>query len=232
MSPSTVTVRSSASSSSADWVRGVARFNSSNSTTLANTGPGRNSHLDTRDRPSRSSARHERPGDVAGQEIGRALDAAERATDRPGDHLGEQRLADTRDVFDQQMSAGQHAGDGDLGDVVLAGDDRVDRPCESSGHVPDVDEICVDVLVRQALRGATRDGATRDRCVTEQAAAADPPVCIGRPRSRLDVNGAERCVITVDLNDRAQSLQRSFARARPVLGYGREARGEQPNPPR
>ncbi len=42
LTPSTVTVDSSASSSSADCVRGVARLSSSNTTMLANTGPGRN----------------------------------------------------------------------------------------------------------------------------------------------------------------------------------------------
>ncbi len=42
--PSTVTWRSSIASSSADWVRGVARLSSSTSTTCANNGPGRNSH--------------------------------------------------------------------------------------------------------------------------------------------------------------------------------------------
>ncbi len=49
--PSTVTVDSSASSSSADWVRGVARFSSSNTTMLANTGPGRNVMLSMSRRP-------------------------------------------------------------------------------------------------------------------------------------------------------------------------------------
>ena len=41
MVPSTVTWPSSITSSSADCVRGLARLSSSNSTTLANTGPGR-----------------------------------------------------------------------------------------------------------------------------------------------------------------------------------------------
>ena len=44
VTPSTVTWCSSIASSSADWVRGVARFSSSTSTTLAKSGPGRNSH--------------------------------------------------------------------------------------------------------------------------------------------------------------------------------------------
>ena len=43
--PSTDTCRSSIASSSADCERGVARFTSSVSTTLANSGPGRNSHV-------------------------------------------------------------------------------------------------------------------------------------------------------------------------------------------
>ncbi len=43
VTPSTVTCCSAMASSSADWVFGVARLISSTSTTLANTGPGRNS---------------------------------------------------------------------------------------------------------------------------------------------------------------------------------------------
>ena len=45
VTPSTVTWRSSIGSRSAACVRGDARFTSSTSTTFANTGPGRKSHV-------------------------------------------------------------------------------------------------------------------------------------------------------------------------------------------
>ena len=69
---------------------------------------------------------HHRAGHVAGQEIGGALDAVERAADRGRDDLRQQRLADPRDVLDQQVAARQQAGGGHLGDLALAGDDTID----------------------------------------------------------------------------------------------------------
>ena len=103
--PSTVTVASSASSSSADWVRGVARFSSSNTTMLANTGPGRNVMLSTSSRPLGTIEPVMSPG---------------RRSEVPWirwkvppiaacEHLGEQGLADAGDVLDQQVAAARAA---------------------------------------------------------------------------------------------------------------------------
>ena len=43
-------------------------------------------------------------GDVAGQHVGRELDAAEGAADAAGDGAGEHRLADAGHVLDQQVA--------------------------------------------------------------------------------------------------------------------------------
>ena len=102
VTPSTVTWRSSMASSSADCVLGVARLISSASTTLAKIGPGRNSNslvfwLIDRD-----------AGDVAGQQVGRELDALEACSRRDSAMRARQhRLADARHVLDEHVPLAQ-----------------------------------------------------------------------------------------------------------------------------
>ena len=69
VTPSTVTWRSAIASSSADCVFGIARLISSTSSTLANTGPGRNSNV------ARLLVEDRQARDVGRLEVGRALDA-------------------------------------------------------------------------------------------------------------------------------------------------------------
>ena len=100
--PSTVTCASCMHSKSADWVFGEARLISSTSTRLANTGPGLNSNwlvcrLNTLT-----------PGDVGRQQVGGGLDAGELAGQRPGERLGQHRLADAGEVLDDQVALAQH----------------------------------------------------------------------------------------------------------------------------
>ena len=104
----TVTACSSIASSRPDCMRGVARLNSSSTTALANSGPGMNSSgrrlgfvgLDL-------LADHADRGQVLG-----ALDARVVAADRPGDDLGERRLADAGNVLDEQVPGGEQAAQG------------------------------------------------------------------------------------------------------------------------
>ena len=64
--------------------------------------------------------------DIGRQQVGGELEPAEGAVDRSSDGLGEHRLADTRYVFDQQVSFGdqRHEGESDL--RVLAAHDLLD----------------------------------------------------------------------------------------------------------
>ena len=98
---STLTCSSLIASSSADCVRGVVRLISSARTMFAKTGPGLNSNclgLRVEDR----DAQH-----VAGQQVGRELDAAELAVDAAGQRPGQDGLADAGHVFDQHVPAGE-----------------------------------------------------------------------------------------------------------------------------
>jgi hypothetical protein len=63
------------------------------------------------------------PGDVAGQQVRSELHAANRAVDGPGERLGQQRLADTRHVLDQDVSLGQQDREGQPDGRRLADDD-------------------------------------------------------------------------------------------------------------
>ena len=104
----------------ADWVLGEARLTSSARTMLAKMPPGRNSnslvprfHTDT-------------PGHVGRQQVGGELDAVPGAVDRPGDGLGQHRLAHAGHVLDQQVPVGHQAGQRHLDDLALALDDPLD----------------------------------------------------------------------------------------------------------
>ena len=117
---STVACPSSMHSRRLAWVFGEDRLISSARTTLAKIGPGRNSKpggLLVED----ADARH-----VAGEEVGRELDAGEPSTDGAGEGLGEQRLADSGVVLDDDVAAGQQGDDARLDDLLLAEDDRRD----------------------------------------------------------------------------------------------------------
>src|SRR5436190_672967 len=49
--------------------------------------------------------------DVGGQQVGRELESRERAVERAGERLREHRLADAREVLDDQVPLGDEAED-------------------------------------------------------------------------------------------------------------------------
>ncbi len=101
-SPSTDTCPSCIASSSAAWVFGGVRLISSASSTFVNTGPGAERELlRTADR----TAQRHRAREVGGQHVGRELHAAEHDAERAGGRVGEQRLGDAGNAFEQHVSA-------------------------------------------------------------------------------------------------------------------------------
>jgi hypothetical protein len=93
-------------SSRALWVFGVARLISSASINWAKTGPGRKAELAALAIVDRNA------GDVGRQQIAGELNARELQTEQAGQRMGQRRLAHTGQILDQQMSAGQQAGQG------------------------------------------------------------------------------------------------------------------------
>src|SRR6266508_4555563 len=91
-----VTWRSSIDSSRAAWVLGEARLISSPTTMLAKIDPGLNSK------------------------------SPHRAVDRPGQRLGQHRLADPGDVLDQDVPLGEQGDEGQADDLGFALDDALD----------------------------------------------------------------------------------------------------------
>ena len=73
-------------------------------------------------------------GDVARHQVGRELDPLHRAVDRPGQRLGEHRLADAGHVLDQQVALGEQHRDGQPDDLGLALDDGLDRRLDPAGR--------------------------------------------------------------------------------------------------
>ena len=117
-------------SSSADWVRGVARLISSASTTCEKIGPGAELEL------LRALVEERDAGDVARQQVGRELDAAKRAVERARERLGEHGLADARHVLEQHVAFAQQRDQQQVDDVALADDDALDVRCRALGHAP------------------------------------------------------------------------------------------------
>ena len=147
---------------------------------LANTGPGRNRM------PSRVelvAARDDRAGDVAGQQVGGALDPAERATHGAGDDLGEQRLADPGHVLDQQMAARQDARDADLDDLMFAGHDRVDRADEPGRRRHAIDLPVEDEPRSGSVRGGEWAGGGKSSTRCSRPIGPDLDGLLTMPRS-------------------------------------------------
>ena len=112
--PSSETWPSFIASSSADWVRGLARLISSARSMFAKIGPWRRTNSPV---PLVVDAHAE---DVARQEVARELDAAQLAADRLGEGAREGGLADARDVLDEQVAAGEERDERELHGVLLA----------------------------------------------------------------------------------------------------------------
>ena len=58
--------------------------------------------------------------EVAGQQVGRELNAVEGTRQAAGERLGEERLADAGRVFDEQMALGEQGDEGEVDDLRLA----------------------------------------------------------------------------------------------------------------
>ena len=97
-------------------------------------------------------------GHVAGQQIRRELQPADRAVDRAGERLGELGLADARHVLDQQVPLGQQHGQAQPHDFGLAFDHALDVGGDPRPHLPDLgDRRCG----RHAQGAAGRVGMPR-----------------------------------------------------------------------
>ncbi len=117
----TVTACSCIASSSADWVRGVARLISSASTRLAKTGPRWKS------KPRGPSVlprveQHVGASHVGWHQVGRELDAAVFEAEGTRDGAHQERLAEAGQAFEQHVAAGQQR-DGDAANHVGLPDD-------------------------------------------------------------------------------------------------------------
>src|SRR5437867_4826874 len=123
--PPTVTAPSCIPSSSADWVFGVARLISSARRMWAKIGPCWNWKCF---RPSTSSTMMFVPMMSAGIRSGVNW-IRENDSSRPSERLDEQRLAETRHAFEEDVTAGEHGGQDVGDDLAVADDDLLDlRP--------------------------------------------------------------------------------------------------------
>ncbi len=77
--------------------------------------------------PPLALVEEEAAGDVAGQEIGRELDALEAEIERLGDEPGDERLGQARVVLDEDVAIGEDAREDVLEHVRLADDDLAER---------------------------------------------------------------------------------------------------------
>ena len=76
-------------------------------------------------------------GDVGRQQVGRELDPAHRRVDAARQRLAEHRLADARDVLEQQVALGQQHDERRRDDLALALDDVLDVGADPAGHAGD-----------------------------------------------------------------------------------------------
>jgi hypothetical protein len=84
-----------------------------------------------------------RADEVAGHEVGRELDAAERPAENPRRGLDRQRLGEAGHALDQQVPVGQQAHEDALDERVLSRD-----------HALDLVEGLFDLILPRACLGA------------------------------------------------------------------------------
>jgi hypothetical protein len=126
--PSALIWRSSIASSRALWALGVARLISSARSSWANTGPDGSGSW-------RPAGRRRHPDDVGRQHVAGELDALELQAEQAREDVGEGGLADAGDVLDEQVAAGEDAGQGEADGMLLAEDDAAGGVGEAAGDV-------------------------------------------------------------------------------------------------
>ena len=152
--PSTLTWCSSIASSSADWALGEARLSSSAMRMLVKTGPGRKTG-------SRAvGAEHGGTDHIGGQEVGGALEPVEAETQRPGQRLGQGRLAEAGVILDQEMPAAGQAGDRESDRAGCGGHHRGDRGLDGG----------------ERLAGVAGERVEADSCCSGMGARSTPVV--------------------------------------------------------
>ena len=72
------------------------------------------------------------PIDVAGQHVGRELDARERAVERVGERADDERLREAGHALEQHVAAGEQAEQQPVQHLVLADQDLADLGLECS----------------------------------------------------------------------------------------------------
>ena len=87
-----------------------------------------------------------RAGDVGRHQVGRELDAVERAVDDVGDRPHEHRLAEAGHALEQHVAVGEQPGQGLADELALADDDPADLALDGLGALG-------EGLGRQARRG-------------------------------------------------------------------------------
>ena len=90
-----------------------------------------------------SCSRYRHADDVGGQHVAGELDPPEGQSEYSGQCAGQQGLADARHVFDQQVTTGQQAGEGQLDLGLLAEDDLTDLAIDLLGQL-----LCLLQLIR------------------------------------------------------------------------------------
>src|SRR6185369_8891472 len=79
--------------------------------------------------------------DVAGQQVGGELDAAEAKLERLAEQVSDQGLGEARIILDEDMSVGQDAGHDLAKHAVLADDDLGERLERALAALPDVGHL-------------------------------------------------------------------------------------------
>ena len=114
---------------------------------------------------------HRHAEHVGRQEVGRELDAVPGAGDRAGDRLRERRLADARDVLDEEVTLGEQAEEREahlvglaLDDALDVGEQRVEERGDDSWRVISGPSVtCPGSPARDRLHRARRAGPVAPR---------------------------------------------------------------------
>ena len=103
----------------------------------------------------RRSVPHRDAEHIRRKEVGRELDAIRRGRDRARQRLGEGRLADARDILDEEVTFGEEADEGERDLLALALDHALDVVQQRLEELGDLREV-------GSLRATSRGGLDQE----------------------------------------------------------------------
>ena len=129
---------------------------------------------------ARRRAQRHRAGEIGGQHVGRELHATEVDAERAREGVGEQRLGDAGDAFEQHVAADGRRGEQHVDDMILADDHLRDLGDDPVPELPHRCSLLVDCSTRLSARPTASTDSSVIGASTASISSSDSPTACPR----------------------------------------------------